>query len=141
VWKANPRGKREKAHTQSTRDDNDTLQVTCPAFPEVTTFGADEGEAVAHAVSAIEEAIAARISDGDPLPRPVARLAAPRRGELWVRLPLLTALKVELVIALSDAGITRAELARRLGWHREQVDRLISSRSCLKARPGRGGFR
>ena len=125
MWKANPRGKREKAHTQSTRDDNDTLQVTCPAFPEVTTFGADEGEAVAHAVSAIEEAIAARISDGDPLPRPVARLAAPRRGELWVRLPLLTALKVELVIALSDAGITRAELARRLGWHREQVDRLF----------------
>jgi predicted RNase H-like HicB family nuclease len=78
VWKANPRGKREKAHTQSTRDDNDTLQVTCPAFPEVTTFGADEGEAVAHAVSAIEEAIAARISDGDPLPRPVARFR--RRG-------------------------------------------------------------
>ncbi len=47
MWKANPRGKREKAHTQSTRDDNDTLQVTCPTFPEVTTFGADEGEAVA----------------------------------------------------------------------------------------------
>ena len=110
---------------QTMRDDNDTLLVTCPAFPEVTTFGADEGEAAANAVSAIEEAIAARISEGDPLPHPVVRPQAPRRGELWVRLPLLTALKVELVLALADAGITRAELARRLDWHREQVDRLF----------------
>jgi antitoxin HicB len=26
---------------------------------------------------------------------------------------------------LRESGITRAELARRLGWHREQVDRLF----------------
>jgi antitoxin HicB len=28
-------------------------------------------------------------------------------------------------MAMRDAGVTRAELARRLGWHREQVDRLF----------------
>jgi antitoxin HicB len=109
---------------ETTRDDNGTLLVTCPAFPEVTTFGADEHEALANAISAIEEAIAARIHDGDPLPRPVA--AAPKRhGMLLAKLPLLSSLKVELVTAMRNAGVTRAELARRLGWHREQVDRLF----------------
>jgi hypothetical protein len=29
-------------------DHNKTLLVTCPAFPEVTTFGADEAEAIKH---------------------------------------------------------------------------------------------
>jgi len=109
---------------ETVRDDNGTLLVTCPAFPEVTTFGADEHEAIVNAISAIEEAIAARIHDGDPLPRPAA--AAPKRhGMLWAKLPLLSSLKVELVTAMRDAGVTRAELARRLGWHREQVDRLF----------------
>ena len=40
-------------------------------------------------------------------------------------LPLLTMLKVNLYIALQREGVSRAELGRRLGWHREQVDRLF----------------
>jgi antitoxin HicB len=81
---------------ETTRDDNGTMLVTCPAFPEVTTFGADEHEALANAVSAIEEAIAARIHDGDSLPRPAAAAARKRHGMLWAKLPLLSSLKVEL---------------------------------------------
>ena len=42
---------------------NGTLLVTCPALPEVTTFGEDEAEAIEHARDAIEEAIAARMTD------------------------------------------------------------------------------
>jgi antitoxin HicB len=42
-----------------------------------------------------------------------------------VKLPILIALKVQLYIMLRESGITRAELSRRLGWHREQVDRLF----------------
>ena len=42
-----------------------------------------------------------------------------------VILPLMTALKVSLYRALRDAGISRAELMRRLGWNRESVDRLF----------------
>jgi antitoxin HicB len=37
----------------------------------------------------------------------------------------MTVLKLQLYWALSTAGITRAELARRLGWKRESVDRLF----------------
>jgi antitoxin HicB len=36
-----------------------------------------------------------------------------------------TAIKVQLYRAIHAAGITRAELARRLDWNRESVDRLF----------------
>jgi antitoxin HicB len=101
-------------------DDNDTLLVTCKAFPEVSTYGTDEADAWSHAIDALEEAIAARIAAGAAIPPP--RRTASR---LTVRLPLLTTLKVALYTALQRQGISRAELARRLGWHREQVDRLF----------------
>lgn len=42
-----------------------------------------------------------------------------------VRISLLADMKVTLYLACREAGVTRAELARRLGWHREQVDRLF----------------
>jgi antitoxin HicB len=106
-------------------DDNGTVVVTCPAFPELTTFAEpEEGAILRHASDAVEEAIAARIHDGDPVPRPDADRG--RRGQLWVKLPLLTALKAELYTALRDSSMTRAELARRLDWHRQQVDRLFN---------------
>jgi antitoxin HicB len=100
-------------------DDNGTLLVTCPALPEVTTFGDDEADAMRHAVEAIEEAIAARMADGEEVPD------GHQRGPHLVRLPALTVLKVELYRQLRAIGITRAELARRLGWKRESVDRLF----------------
>jgi len=53
------------------------------------------------------------------------RPISPRTTARTVRLPALTALKVQLVWALEAAGITRAELARRLKWNRESVDRLF----------------
>jgi antitoxin HicB len=100
-------------------DDNGTFLVTCPALPEVTTFGDDEADAMRHAAGAIEEAIAARMADGEDIPE------GHQRGPRLLRLPALTVLKVELYRQLREAGITRAELARRLGWKRESVDRLF----------------
>ncbi len=100
-------------------DDNGTLLVTCPALPEMTTFGDDEADAMRRAVGAIEEAIAARMADGEDVPE------GHQRGPRLVRLPALTVLKVELYRQLRAAGMTRAELARRLGWKRESVDRLF----------------
>jgi antitoxin HicB len=101
------------------KDDNGTLLVTCQALPEVTTFGDDEADAMVHAVSAIEEALAARIGDGEDIPK------GDIKGPHLIRLPALTALKVELYRQLRDEGITRAELVRRLHWNRESVDRLF----------------
>jgi antitoxin HicB len=108
-----------------TPDDNGTFLVTCAAFPEVTTFGGSETEAQQAALGAIEEAIAARISYGEPLPPVPAAENSPGRNRLFVKLPAMTSLKVQLYILLRESGTTRAQLSRQLGWHREQVDRLF----------------
>ena len=71
-------------------DDDGTLLATSPDFPELTTFGDDPEEAIARAVDALEEAIAARIHDRRDVP-------APSRGETYAILPTLTSVKVMLL--------------------------------------------
>lgn len=100
-------------------DDNGTLLVTCPLLPMVATFGDDEADARLRAVDAIETALASLIDDGEDIPVP------PTADPEGIRVPTLTGVKVELYRALREAGMTRAELARRLGWNRESVDRLF----------------
>ena len=101
-----------------TRDDNDTLLVTAPDFPELTTFGEDRDDALARAVDAFDEAIAARIAHRDDVPRP-------SRGTVRVALRSLTAVKVLLYQGMRDQEVGKAELARRLDWHLPQVDRVL----------------
>ena len=43
-------------------------------------------------------------------------------------LPTLTAVKVMLYQGMREQGIGKAELARRLGWHLPQVDRILDVR-------------
>lgn len=105
-----------------TPDENGTFLVTCPALPEVTTWAESKDEAADVALNAIEEAIAARLARNEDVP-PWSDFA--RAGSIHVSLPLQTALKVSLQRAMISKGLSRAELARRLGWHREQVDRLF----------------
>ena len=99
-------------------EDDGTLLATSPDFPELTTFGMDRDEALARAVDALEEAIAARIHDGRNIP-------APSQGPEIAVLPTLTAIKVMLYQGMREQGIGKAELARRLGWHQPQVDRVL----------------
>lgn len=101
--------------------DEDTLLVTCPDLPEVTTFGQGAADALLHAADAIEEAIAARIADGEDVPAPSLR----RRKHQSVALPTQATLKLSLYWVMREDGITRAELTRRLGWKRESVERLF----------------
>jgi antitoxin HicB len=103
-------------------DNNGTFVVTTPKFPEITTYGGSVPEALLHGRNAIEEAIASRISDGDPLPRPLLKTTG--RGH-FVEVPALVFLKSALYMICRSKGVSRAELARRLKWHREQVDRLF----------------
>lgn len=122
-------------------DDNDTLLVTSPAFPELVTFGESEADARAHAVGAILEAIAARMANGDDVPAPGLSL----NNGPGVAIPLNIEAKVRLYRCLREVGINRAELARRLGWHRPQVDRLFdldhqSKNDQLEAAFGALGF-
>ncbi len=100
------------------RDDDCGILATSPDFPELTTFGDDRQEALARSVSALEEAIAARMHDSEDVP-------VPSVGDVCVTLPTLTAVKVILYQGMRDQNIGKAELARRLGWHLPQVDRAM----------------
>lgn len=114
-------------------DDNGTFLATCAAFPEVVTFVDEPGQLFFVGVGAIEEAIAARIADGRPIPDPATpeelRAVYPDEDgtvrKAWVKLPHLTTLKLLLYKAIRGQDITRADLQRRLGWNRESVDRLF----------------
>ena len=106
------------------KDDNATFLVTAPAFPEVTTFGEFKGgipECLKNGRNAIQEAIAARINACEELPPH----ADSDNFKYCVQMPLLTRIKVSLYMYCKAQEVSRAELARRLGWHREQVDRLF----------------
>ncbi|HEX4179261.1 MAG TPA: type II toxin-antitoxin system HicB family antitoxin [Caulobacteraceae bacterium] len=105
-----------------TPDDNDSYLATSPDFPELTTYGDDQDDALGHASHAVEEAIAARIAHGAEVPQFSGSVS---QGKPFIRLTALTTLKVTLYRTLAQKGVTRAELSRRLGWHREQVDRLF----------------
>jgi antitoxin HicB len=108
-----------------TPDDNGTFLVTCPALPEVTTFGENEEDCIRNGRAAIEEAMAARIARGDEVPAVDVSRNSHRGPVLLTSMPLLSDLKVELYRTLKATGLTRAELARRLDWNRNSVDRLF----------------
>ena len=97
-------------------DDNDTILVTSPDFPELVTFGGDRDEAISRAVDALEEAIAARMYDGQDIPRP-------SQGVDIAILPTQTAAKAMLYQEKRDQVAAKAEPERSLGWLLTQVHR------------------
>jgi antitoxin HicB len=105
-------------------DDNDTFLVTVPDLPEATSFGESEKEALAHAVDAIETALIARMGER----RDIAAPSKARRGERTVILSTLSASKIALYRAMREQRVRKADLARRLGWHPPQVERLLDLR-------------
>ncbi len=106
------------AYPITLREDEGSVLAVAPDFPELITFGEDRDEALARAVDALEEAIAARISERKDVP-------APSAGRTCATLPALTAIKTILYQSMREQGVGRAELARRLGCRLRQVDRLL----------------
>ena len=104
--------------------DGDTVLVTFADVPEALTFGADEDEALLQAVDALETALSFYVDARKPLP--VASKA--KRGQRTVRPSALDGAKLGVYQAMTEQGIKKAELARRLGWHMLQVDRLFDLR-------------
>jgi len=101
--------------------DGDSLLVTFRDVPEAITFGANKDEALRQAVDALETALSFYVDSRKPLP--VA--SKPKRGQHTVRLSALEGAKLGVYQAMTEQGIKKSELARRLGWHMPQVDRLF----------------
>lgn len=105
------------------QDDNNTVLVTFPDVPEAITFGADGDEALLRAVDALETALSGYVEARQSLPTP-----SPAAGRPTVCPSALESAKLGVYQAMTEQGIKKAELARRLGWHMPQVDRLFDLR-------------
>lgn len=102
-------------------DDEGTVLVTSPDFPEVITFGETREEALRCAVGAFREIIAGRMHYNEPISKP-SRI---RVKDDFITLPLQTELKIRMYESLRESGIKKAELARRMKLHRQEIDRLL----------------
>ena len=108
--------------------DDGTILVTFPDVPEAITFGADADEALLYAVDALETALSFYVDGRKPLPA----ASKPKRGQHTVRPSALECAKLGVYQAMTEQGIKKSELARRLGWHMPQVDRLFDLRHASK---------
>src|SRR5215470_12572403 len=94
--------------------------VTFPDFGVGVTEGDSRDEALARAADLLETVVANYMAEGWDLPAP-----SPAAGRRLVRLEPLVAGKAEAYRALREAGISKAELARRIGVAPQQAQRLF----------------
>lgn len=103
-------------------DTNGTLLVTFPDVPEAITFGVDMKDALRRASEALEAGLSFYVERNADLP-----VASRPRGknQRLVGISALGDAKLQLYAALRTSGVRKAELARRMGISRTNVDRLF----------------
>ena len=102
-------------------DDNKTILATFPDVPEAATFGDDATDAKNHAVGALVAIFSAYMDDRQRIPMP-----SPLKGRSGVVLPAGVSAKILLWNAMFDAGLRKADLARKLNLSPSVIDRLLS---------------
>jgi antitoxin HicB len=102
-------------------DTNGTILVGFPDFPTVNSVGDDEEDALRNAVDAIETALQAYFDGRQPVPLP----SAAETGQRTVALPALSEAKILIWNEMFAQKLRKADLARLLGVHTPQVDRLF----------------
>ena len=101
--------------------------VTLPDIGYGATQGDTLVEALHQAEDLLEEAILGVMANDEDVPLP-----SPARGRPVVGLPALTAAKFELYRAMRATGLSKDELALRLGWSPSQVKRLFDGRHSVR---------
>jgi antitoxin HicB len=101
--------------------DGQDLLVTFKDVPEAITFGKTEADAISNAVDALETGLSFYVDARKLLPKP----SRATRGQKLISPSALESAKLGVYQAMMDQGIKKAELARRLGWHMPQIDRLF----------------
>ncbi len=99
------------------------ILVSFPDVPGVHTFGNSRKQALERGADAVETMFMAMMADKKEIPLPPAI-----KGRNFVELPALTEAKILLYRTMQALEVGNAELARRLGWHMPQVDRLLDLR-------------
>ena len=98
--------------------------VTFPDLPEAITQGETVKEALEEAADCLEEAMAARIVNKDDIPQPSKRT----NKQYLVAIPVQTAVKVALYLAMKESGLTKVALAEKLGLKETEVRRILNPR-------------
>ncbi|HZS64248.1 MAG TPA: type II toxin-antitoxin system HicB family antitoxin [Xanthobacteraceae bacterium] len=105
-----------------------SIVVTFPDVPEVVTQGRGETDARAMAEEALGLVLLTYLERGVPLPRPRAK------GRKLVEIAVApdVAAKLAVLEAFKAAGISKSELARRIGKHEKEVRRILDPRHPTK---------
>jgi antitoxin HicB len=95
--------------------------VTCRDLPQLITQGETEQDALEQAADAMDEVFATYMVEGIDFPEP----SKAKRREHLVAPPAETMAKAALFVAMRQAGISKLQLARRLGVDEKEVRRLL----------------
>ena len=106
------------------RDESGVYVVTFPDVPRCATDGRTRAEALREAADALEEGIAHRIAQGLDVTPP----SKVRKGQYPVPLSAQMAAKLALHLALREAGVRPATLARRLGVSEAAIRKILDPR-------------
>lgn len=109
-------------------EDDGWFIVESSDFPNVTAYGETKDEALSDAVNAIATGVSMCIRNGRPLPAASPATA----GQPVVVLPTQVVLKALLHGEMLRQKVTKADLARRLGWRQTQAARLLDVRHASK---------
>ncbi len=103
------------------RQADGSFLVSFRDVPEALTEGATRAAAAAEASDALTAALAGYVKAGNALP-PATR---PRAGEALIHADAGFTAKIALRAGLLEAGLSAADLARRLGSDHKEVRRLL----------------
>ena len=109
-------------------DRRNTIVVTFPDVPEVVTQGRSETDARAMAEEALGLVLLTYLERGKALPKPRAR----SRGLVDIAVAPDVAAKLAVIEAFGAAGITKTELAHRIGKNEKEVRRILDPKQATK---------
>jgi antitoxin HicB len=109
-------------------DRRGSVVVTFPDVPEAITEGRSETDARAMAEEALGLVLLSYLQRGKPLPRPRAK----GRNLVAISVAPDVAAKLAVLESFAAAGISKSELARRIGKDEKEVRRILDPKHPTK---------
>jgi len=109
------------AVTLTADEDAGGFVVTCRDLPEAITQGDSLEDALEAAEGALEAAIEMRVKDGLEIPLP----SKARKGEHLAALPVGSAMKAAVYLAMKEQGLSKSDLARRMDLDEKEARRIL----------------
>jgi len=103
-------------------DPDSGFVIEFPDFGWGVSQGDDEEDGRRMATDLLTTMVQEHIRTGKELPNP-GKFRGPKYR--LIRLPAIQGMKAELYLALRRSGMTKAQLARRIGISKDEVDRVL----------------